>query len=1007
MRPRVFFTTRQRRRHNGRTRNERNKTKRQCLPQRKPHDDNTFKTTTNYGNKGTDDEKQTPKVIAKSCIFCKKDQDLDFCPEFMKGTISERKEFASTKGLCFGCLQRGHLSKDCKERKRCAVCNRQHPTPFHGDFRRREENTSDKRDSNKTPKANSFASCFMKGQGKTQANSMIVPVWLSHRNNPSNKRLVYALLDDQSDTFQFRIVLQDKPLTRRGILSTVSSVYDPLGFLAPVILTGGQILQSLCRDRSDWDDPVPASLRNKWERWRSSLQHLEKLKIQRCYKPHTFGELTSVQLHHFSDASDHGCGQCSYLRLTDDTGQVHCSFVMGKARVTPLKPVTIPRLELTAALLSARVSASLQEELEYDQITEVFYTDSQVGLGYIKNDARRFHVFVANRVQQIRENSTPDQWKYIETNENPADESSRGLSPQDLVNNSRWLSGPPFLWEQELPNRNKDVNLDISPDDPEVKKVQVFATRTHSERMATISERLEYFSDWHRAKRAVAACMKLIASLQHSSKEPLHSVKKTSKDKQTTIYQSPLVDEMQKAQAVLKSVREEAFSEEIKILKSLGASNHDTSREFTRRRNSSMKKTSSLYRLDPFIDDDDVLQVGGRIRNASTSYDVKHPVIPPSKGQVTTLLVRHHRERMSHQGRGITLNDLRSHGYWIIGANLPEDRLEPAPPFTHCGVDYFSPFVIKEGRKELKRYGVLFTCLASRAIHLQVSASLETDSFINALRRFINRRGPIRTIKCDQGSNLVGAKNELERAMSSVDQSRVRHFLLERKCDLIEFQLNVPSASHMGGVWERQIRTARNVLSVLLDQCGNQLNDESLQTFMTEVEAVVNSRPLTVGNLTSPDALEPITPNHLLTRKSKVVLPPPGEFQRADLYLRKRWRRVQHLANEFWVRWKGEFLHTLQLRQKWVRPRRNLQQGDVVIVRNDNLPRNMWQIVRVEETYCDPDGYVRKATLAVGDVTLDDKGRRVKNISYLELPVHKLVLLVPSEENRGVSTEEP
>ena len=344
---------------------------------------------------------------------------------------------------------------------------------------------------------------------------------------------------------------------------------------------------------------------------------------------------------------------------------------------------------------------------------------------------------MANRVQQIRENSTPDQCKYIETKENPADESSRGLSPQDLVNNSRWLSGPPFLWERELPNRNEDVNLDISPDDPEVKKVHVFTTKTHPERMATISERLEYFSDWHRAKRAVAACTKLIASLQHSSKEPLHGVKKTRKEKQTTIYRSSSVDEMRKAeQAVLKSVQEEAFPEEIKILKSLGVSNDDTSRESTRRHNSSMKKTSSLYRLDPFIDEDGVLRVGGRIRNASISYDVKHPVILPSKGHVTMLLVRHHHQRISHQGRGITLNDLRSHGYWIIGGNasvsryiskcmtcrklrgvleeqkitnLPEDRLEPAPPFTHCGVDYFGSFVIKEGRKELKRYGVLFT----------------------------------------------------------------------------------------------------------------------------------------------------------------------------------------------------------------------------------------------------------------------------------------------------------
>ena len=322
----------------------------------------------------------------------------------------------------------------------------------------------------------------------------------------------------ESDTFQFRIVLQDKPLTRRGILSTVSSVYDPLGFLAPVSLTGRQILQNLCRDKSDWDDPVPEPLRHSWEKWRNSLHHLEKLKIQRCYKPHTFGELTSVQLQHFSDASDYGYGQCSYLRLTDDSGQVHCSFVMGKARVTPLKPVTIPRLELTAALLSVRISASLREELEYDQIAEVFYTDSQVALGYIKNDARRFHVFVANRVQQIRDNSTPDQWKYIETKENPADESSRGLSPRDLID-SRWLNGPPFLWQRELPNRNDDVNLDISPDDPEVKKVQVFATGARRERMATISERLEYFSDWHRAKRAVAACMEFKASLQRKSQE--------------------------------------------------------------------------------------------------------------------------------------------------------------------------------------------------------------------------------------------------------------------------------------------------------------------------------------------------------------------------------------------------------------------------------------------------------------------------------------------------------
>ena len=221
-------------------------------------------------------------------------------------------------------------------------------------------------------------------------------------------------------------------------------------------------------------------------------------------------------------------------------------------------------------------------------------------------------------------------------------------------------------------------------------------------------------------------------------------------------------------------------------------------------------------------------------------------------------------------------------------ADLPEDRLEPAPPFTYCAVDLFGSFHIKEGRKELKRYGVLFMCMSSRAIHLETANSLETDSFIQSLRPFIDRRGPVRQIRCDQGTIFVGAKRELGDQLLKMDQSRVHQFLLERDCDWIEFQFNVPSASHMGGIWECQIRTARNVLAVLLDQCGTQLDDESLRTVMTEAEAILNSRPLTVESRSSPDGVEPLTPNHWPTGKSNVVLPPPGVFQRADVYLRKR-----------------------------------------------------------------------------------------------------------------------
>ena len=261
-------------------------------------------------------------------------------------------------------------------------------------------------------------------------------------------------------------------------------------------------------------------------------------------------------------------------------------------------------------------------------------------------------------------------------------------------------------------------------------------------------------------------------------------------------------------------------------------------------------------------------------------------------------------------------------------------------------------------------------------------------------------------MRSDQGTNFVGAKRELREALQEMDPDQVRDTLLEEGCDF-EFKMNVPSASHRGGVWERQIRTVRSVLGSLMDQAGSQLDDESLRTFMCEAAAIVNSRPLTTENLNDANSPEPLTPNHLLTMKTKIILPPPGQFQRADLYLRKRWRRVQHLTNEFWSRWKREFLQNIQERQRWVRPRRNLRVDDAVIIKDDNLPRNSWQLGRVDETVLDDDGHVRKVRVAIGDRSLNAKGKRVKQIAYLERPIQKLVLLLEDSGEPEIPVEEP
>jgi len=782
--------------------------------------------------------------------------------------------------------------------------------------------------------------------------------------------------DVETDVLSFNVDLKEKPATRRGILATVGSVYDPLGFLSPYILTGKQVLQEMCKRGVGWDEPVPPALETKWKAWLCDLENLPKVQMQRCFIPENIGVIRKIELHHFSDASSSGYGQCSYLRVVAND-KVHCALVMAKARVAPTKVVTIPRLELTAAAVSAGESNLLRKELELKIDEEFFWTDSQVVLGYIKNEARRFHVFVANRVQKIRDLTDPKQWFYIETDQNPADHASRGLKVAELTE-SNWLTGPRFLWEQRLVTKPHSPELLVG--DPEVKVLKTQALERDG-----FLERFSRFSDWNTALNVVARIKRL-----------------TKGDKTGPVS----VEERQAASLVLiKAAQREAFEQELKQFNQNAVK---------------LPKTHKLYQLDPIIDND-LLRVGGRLRKSTASFDIRHPMILPKEGIVTHLILDHFHKKVQHQGRGQTLNALRANGYWIVGASkvvakhikgcvtcrkvrgsteeqrmadLPADRVYPSPPFTYTGLDCFGPFYTKQGRKECKRYGLLFTCLSSRAIHIEMLEDLSTDSFINGLRCFIAIRGAVRQIKSDQGTNFVGAKNEFEKCLSELDKDRIATFLAKNQCD---FQMNVPNASHRGGVWERQIRTVRSVLSSVLAQAAGRLDDSSLRTMFYEAMSIVNNRPLTIETINDPKGVEPLTPNHLLTMKEAVPLPPPGKFVREDLYARKRWRRVQYLTEQFWHRWRKEYLTSLSLRQQWHAPRRNVSVGDVVMIKEDNIPRNEWKLAKVVVANEDDDGLVRKVRIQMGQRDLGKKGERLKQVSFLERPVQKLVVLVRHE----------
>lgn len=783
----------------------------------------------------------------------------------------------------------------------------------------------------------------------------------------------------EKDNFTFNIALKDQPPTRRGILSTVAAVYDPLGFAAPYLLNGKRILQEMCRQGTGWDDPLPEHLRPRWECWKDDLTNLKKLQINRCYVPAKFGVVVKRELHHFSDASTNGYGQCSYLRFVNKDSHVHCVFVMGKARVSPTKVTTIPRLELTAAAVSVTVSNMLREELLYNCVEEFFWTDSKVTLGYINNEARRFHTFVSNRVQKIRNNTTPQQWFYVPSGENPADKASRGTTVNELLS-SNWLTGPAFLWEKVLRLPAKDT-MELTVGDPEVRKVQTLNTQTVIHK--SLSDRMEKFSSW-------SHCVSVVARLR----------RRLLKDKSDSL---STVSERQNAELIIiKDVQRQVYQEEIKTLS----------------KGKPLPKNNKLHNLDVFLDKDIVLKVGGRLQCSSLPKAFKHPTVIPREHHITKLIIAHCHERVNHQGKGFTMNEIRASGYWIPKlsqtvasyirncvvcrrlrrpvegqkmSDLPTERIEHSAPFTYCGMDVFGPFLTKQGRKEYKRYGLLFTCFCSRAIHVEMLEDLSTDVFINGLRCFIALRGSVRQIKCDRGTNFIGANNELTAALQELDADKLKCFLAEKQCD---FVLNTPHASHAGGVWERQIRTIRNVLNASLALSPGRLNDTSLRTFLYEAAAIVNSRPLTTDNLNDPNSLEPLTPNHLVTMKASTALPPPGQFVKEDLYARKRWRQVQYLAEQFWSRWKKEYLHNIMVRQRWHMPKRNIQIGDVVMDKDETLQRSVWKLGRVSETITDKDGLVRKVKMVYGDRELNKEGERLNKVSIVERPVHKLVVLL-------------
>jgi len=494
--------------------------------------------------------------------------------------------------------------------------------------------------------------------------------------------------------------------------------------------------------------------------------------------------------------------------------------------------------------------------------------------------------------------------------------------------------------------------------------------------------RFERFSEWYRLVNTVALLQRCACAKSFKGRADRS------------------VESFRKAEIfVIKAVQKETYKEEIRLLE---AKMH-------------LPKSSSIMALNPYLDEDGVLRVGGRLQQSSLGSYQKHPIILPGKSHISTLIVRHYHQSVRHQGRHLTEGAVRSGGYWITGvkrlissilhscvqcrklrgkeevqlmSDLPADRLEHTPPFTNVGVDAFGPWTImtrrtRGGSANSKRWAILFTCLTTRAIHIELVEEMSSSAFINALKRFEALRGKVKLYRSDRGTNFVGATDSLKIDAVNVEEKKIVDHLYQTGTKWI---FNAPHSSHMGGVWERLIRICRKILeSMLAETPYKTLTHEVLSTFMAEVCAIVNNRPI-INVSTDPENPFILSPATILTQKVGIdhVEDSVGEIDTKDL-LKTEWKRVSALSEIFWNRWKKEYLHTLQERRKWCCAKPSLTEGDVVLLKDRSVCRTQWPYGIVVRAIQSEDGKVRKVELKVM--------RDGKPVVYTR-PISELILLV-------------
>lgn len=761
------------------------------------------------------------------------------------------------------------------------------------------------------------------------------------------------------DSFEFKIrsCSTKKNLTKRELLSDISQLFDPIGWLAPCTVMAKIFMQSLWMIKNlEWDSKVPEESMKVWRQYREELHFLENIKIPRWIGTN---EIVRMQLHGFGDASDAAYAAVIFSRLVKSDGSIEVRNLTAKTKVSPIKTISTPKLELCGSVILSRLLNKVKESLKLPDIETFAYCDNTTVLAWISSEPNSFNVFVANRITEIQNLTKNTNWSFVSTVENPADCASRGIYPSELVGHKLWWQGPEWLakYQSNWPSYESVYETNL-----EKKKIpsHTFHIKVHpqDEYLVTIMKRHSTLSRllWNTAYVT-----------KYCTTAKLEPRKKVD---------TPNAHDLNVALVKwTKYVQYTSFKEDIDRIKA----------------GEELLMRSKLIKLRPFIDNDGLLRVGGRLSKSELVFSAKHPIILPKKNYFTKLIIERAHKYTLHGGPTSMSSFLQN--YWIfcrsteiknvvrtcvqcfphrckpagqIMADLPASRVTQSRSFLHTGLDLAGPIITKTytGRSRgihsnptQKSYICIFVCMATKAIHIELISDTSAASFIAGFKRFVSRRGKCTDLYSDNGKNFIGARNELRHQFSMLMRNTELQSYLAH--DGVTWHFNPPLSPNFGGLWEAGVKSIKYHLKRL---AGNmKFTFEELTTLLCQIEACLNSRPLCAVSDNINDTSY-LTPGHFLIGDAPISVP---EMSLLDINSNRlsRWKVVQQTYQQFWSIWHKEYLSRLHNRPKWVKPQENIRVGQLVLLRDENTPPTKWPVARITKVHPDEEGYVRVVTL--------------------------------------------